>query len=239
MRTWFIDSIRLLKNSVLGTVVFLIYCCLAILFVCADIGHIDILFGLERLESFSDINIRFLAGWTVIIFLPHIVNGFLVGRSEVNVVFCCMRLKSYGKYRRRIYGACLINSFIWGIILWVAHSFVSRLYMIELLLVLASHILMWTSVMIFFLSLTNRSIFSFILPPVICIITIGLSYCNIPVANLMISNYGMLARSGLYEKGEASPIVQMIINIIVSALCIGGASCHDSINKGELIWRLS
>ena len=229
----------MMKNVISLPVVGILYCLMGLICVYGSKDYQDIMYGLVLTESFSQINLRALAGWTVILFFPLIVNGVIIDRCERINILCYVRTKSKFRYRRRIYEICLMNSALWSTILLIVHYTYSKMYSLELTIVLLTHIIMWTALMILCYVLLNRSPLSIILPPLICVLSIGISYSRKEISNYMISSLGMLTHSNLFEHIGISPLVQATSNIVISMICLIVASMKEIFDGGRRKWKQS
>lgn len=232
-------AIDLLRHTISLPFTGLFYAVTALVCVFVSARHIDILYGLSKAESIGEINLRALAGWLVIAFLPHIINGVLLDRCNRIRIFSCVRTKSVSKYNTSVFMTCLMNSCLWGVILWAIHLLLSRVYMFELLFVLVTHIVMWTAVMLLIYALTNGAAVTFVAAPMICVLSIGFSCGNNVISDYMISCFGMLIRGSLYSGSGLSPVVQTGFNLIISGVCIYVVYIKDGLYGGKRKWKPS
>ena len=87
-------AVDLLRHTISLPFTGIFYTVTALVCVFVSTNYIDILHGLQKAESIGEINLRALAGWLVIIFLPHIINGILLDRCNRIRIFSCVRTKS-------------------------------------------------------------------------------------------------------------------------------------------------
>lgn len=232
-------AVDLLRHTISLPFTGIFYTVTALVCVFVSTNYIDILHGLQKAESIGEINLRALAGWLVIIFLPHIINGILLDRCNRIRIFSCVRTKSVSQYNISVYMTCLMNSCLWGVILWVIHLLVSRVHVFALLFVLVTHIIMWTSVMLLIYALTNGAAVAFVAAPLICVLSIGFSCSNNSISDYMISCFGMLTRGSLYNGSGLPPMVQTILNLVISVVCISLAYIKDGLYGGKRKWKPS
>jgi len=233
-----LSSFKILKNAISIPVTGILYACAAGLIVYRLAGMEDLLYGLKRAHSISEINLIQLAGWLVILFMPHIANAIILERCELIKTFTCIRTGSVQRFKLKTYVVCFINTLLWSAILWAGHLIISTTFMAELLMVLSTHIMMWTAVTLFFYSFTNRSSLAFAVAPLICVLSIGFSCTDNLYSDYMISSCGMLNRGILFNEKGIMPVVQALLNIVLSAVCIIAAYIKDSSNGGTGKWKL-
>lgn len=233
-----LSSFKILKNAISVPVTGILYACAAGLIVYRLAGMEDLLYGLKRAHSISEINLIQLAGWLVILFIPHIANSIILERCELIKTFTCIRTGSVQRFKLKTYVVCFINTLLWSAILWAGHLIISTTFMAELLMVLSTHIMMWTAVALFFYSFTNRSSLAFAVAPLIFVISIGFSCADNLYSDYMISSWGMLNRGILFNEKGIMPVVQALLNIVLSAVCIIAAYIKDSSNGGTGKWKL-
>lgn len=233
-----LSTFKILKNAISVPVTGMLYACAAGLIVYRLAGMEDLLYGLKRAHSISEINLIQLAGWLVILFIPHIANAIILERCELIKTFTCIRTGSVQRFKLKTYVVCFINTLLWSAILWAGHLIISTTFMAELLMVLSTHIMMWTAVTLFFYSFTNRSSLAFAVAPLIFVISIGFSCADNLYSDYMISSWGMLNRGILFNEKGIMPAVQALLNIVLTAVCIIAAYIKDSSNGGTGKWKL-
>jgi len=233
-----LSTFKMVKNVISVPVTGILYACAAGLIVYRLAGMEDLLYGLKRAHSISEINLIQLAGWLVILFMPHIANAIILERCELIKTFTCIRTGSVQRFKLKTYVVCFINTLLWSAILWAGHLIISTTFMAELLMVLSTHIMMWTAVTLFFYSFTNRSSLAFAVAPLICVLSIGFSCTDNLYSDYMISFWGMLNRGILFNEKGIMPVVQALLNIVLSAVCIIAAYIKDSSNGGTGKWKL-
>ena len=226
--------IRLLMNTISIPLTVVVYFCIAFMCIFNNSGYNDVIYGIENVESVSEISIKVLAGWILILFLPYIINGIILERSNTVKIFCYVRTRSKALYDRSVHIVCMINSMLWGIIICSVHLSFDRKHFGELFLVLVSHIIMWTSVMLFLYCITNKATISIVLAPLICVASIGISCNNERFSNYSISSIGMLYRGTIYNDNGLSPSIQVIINIVISVILIMSDYVIDEFHGGEV-----
>ena len=234
-----LSSFKILKNAISVPVTCILYACAAGLIIYRLNGMEDLLYGLRRAHSLSEINLMQLAGWLVILFMPHIANAIILERCELIKTFTCIRTGSLQRFKLKTYAACFINSLLWSAVLWGVHLIISTGFMAELFMVLSTHILMWSAVTMLFYSVTNRSSVTFAFAPLICVLSIGFSCTDNLYSDYLISSFGMLNRGSLFNEKGILPVVQALLNIVLSAVCIVAAYIKDSSNGGTGKWKLS
>ena len=234
-----LSSFKILKNAISVPVTCILYACAAGLIIYRLNGMEDLLYGLRRAHSLSEINLMQLAGWLVILFMPHIANAIILERCELVKTFTCIRTGSIQRFKLKTYAACFINSLLWSAVLWGVHLIISTGFMAELFMVLSTHILMWSAVTMLFYSVTNRSSVTFAFAPLICVLSIGFSCTDNLYSDYLISSFGMLNRGSLFNEKGILPVVQALLNIVLSAVCIIAAYIKDSSNGGTGKWKLS
>ena len=234
-----LSSFKILKNAISVPVTCILYACAAGLIIYRLNGMEDLLYGLRRAHSLSEINLMQLAGWLVILFIPHIANAIILERCELVKTFTCIRTGSIQRFKLKTYVVCFINTLLWSAILWAVHLIISATFMAELFMVLSTHIMMWAAVTLFFYSVTNRSSLAFAFAPIICVLSIGFSCMDNLYSDYMISSFGMLNRGSLFNEKGIPPVIQALLNTALSAVCIVAAYIKDSSNGGTGKWKLS
>ena len=234
-----LSTFKMLKNAISVPVTGILYACAAGLIVYRLAGMEDLLYGLKRAHSISEINLIQLAGWLVILFIPHIANAIILERCELIKTFTCIRTGSVQRFKLKTYAICFINTLLWSAILWAVHLIISATFMAELFMVLSTHIMMWAAVTLLFYSITNRSSLAFAFAPLICVISIGFSCVDNLYSDYMISSFGMLNRGSLFNEKGILPVIQALLNTALSAVCIVAAYIKDSSNGGTGKWKLS
>lgn len=211
-------TVKLFNNVIPVFIVIPLYVFIALLCVYTFFINEDIIYGFSK-ESIGGSSLRKIAGWLVILFIPHIINGLIIERCNRISVFSCIRMRSILQFENLVYTVCFLNSFLWSFIIIAIHIFVSKEYLIELFFVLSTHILMWTALLISLYSLTNKKTIAFAIAPLICVLSIGISNQCDNCSGYMISSLGMLRRSSLYIDNGTPSFVQVISNIIIIFLC--------------------
>lgn len=233
------STFKMLRNVISVPITGVFYACAAALIVYRIAGMEDLLYGLKRVHSFSEINLIQLAGWLVILFIPHIANAIILERCELIKIYACVRTGSVQQFKLKTYAACFINSLLWSAVLWGLHLIVSTRFMAELFIVLSAHIMMWTAVTVLFYSVTNRSSLAFAFAPLICVISIGFSCTDKHYSDYLISSLGMLNRGRLFNGYGILPAVQALMNIVISAALMVAAYIKDSSIGGTGKWKRS
>lgn len=226
--------LKLYKNTISIPLTGIIYLCIAFMCVFNNVVYTDVLYGMENAESISEINLKVLAEWILILFLPHIMNGIILERCNAIQIYSYVRTRSMALYYRNVHLICLMNSLLWGIILSSVHLCYDRKYSRELFIVLIPHIIMWTSVMLFSYFITKKATISFVFAPLICVASIGAACGNERLSNFSISSIGMLTKGNIFNDNGLSPVSQAVINVVISLVFIMANCIIGKFRGGEV-----
>lgn len=121
--------------------------------------------GLPPSQIAGEINQMMLGKWMCVICPPLLVNGLLLERSQKIEIFSLLRMEKLVHSRLRILGSCFILTLLWAIGIFGASVLCFDIKTAtQILILLAPNLLLWTSVGLSSCILTDRAVWSGILP---------------------------------------------------------------------------